>query len=376
MIKETRNIRATIRRDRIGTMTTGSWSRVVGATLLLTASTVSTGCSCGSTHGEVPASVSTVSPTTPPSAQDRPNPNGEPTDSKGSAAVPEQGAGSDLVSAVCDRTAVVESRGTISDSRITEASGLAASRSTPGVWWTHNDSGGKPELYAVDNSGRMLAVLHLEGSRAIDWEDIAVAVDRHGVESIYVADIGDGRRGRDHITIYRGAAPDLSIAANGTNPVRLSARADTFEFVYPDGPRDAEALIVDPTDGSIYIIDKDWSLRGNSNVYRGRPDSSSTASPVTLEKVRQLNFPPATLVTAADVSPDRTALAVRAYGIEYLYGLGPGEALTDALGREPCTGPKVAEAQGEAIAFSADSRSYATVAEGPNPTIHAVIVPE
>ena len=43
---------------------------------------------------------------------------------------------------------------TIRDPRITESSGLAASRLHPGIYWTHNDSDDGPYLYAVDSAHR------------------------------------------------------------------------------------------------------------------------------------------------------------------------------------------------------------------------------
>ena len=33
---------------------------------------------------------------------------------------------------------------------VRESSGLAVSRAYPGVFWTHNDSGDRPRLYALD----------------------------------------------------------------------------------------------------------------------------------------------------------------------------------------------------------------------------------
>src|SRR5688500_11122535 len=48
--------------------------------------------------------------------------------------------------------------GEISHPRITESSGLAASRQFPGVFWTHNDGGGgkKQVLYAISREGKPL----------------------------------------------------------------------------------------------------------------------------------------------------------------------------------------------------------------------------
>src|SRR5205823_4060463 len=51
---------------------------------------------------------------------------------------------------------------TIGDSRIAESSGLAASRTHPGIYWTHNDSSDGPYVYAVDGrTGRTVARITL-----------------------------------------------------------------------------------------------------------------------------------------------------------------------------------------------------------------------
>jgi len=56
---------------------------------------------------------------------------------------------------------------------INESSGLAAGRINPDVFWTHNDSGGGPRLFAFDKQGRSVADLTVPGARARDWEDMA-----------------------------------------------------------------------------------------------------------------------------------------------------------------------------------------------------------
>src|SRR5688500_1087773 len=54
-----------------------------------------------------------------------------------------------------------------------EGSGLAASRSMPGRFWAHNDSG-QPVLFALDAKGMVTGQLRLTGARVEDWEAIAV----------------------------------------------------------------------------------------------------------------------------------------------------------------------------------------------------------
>src|SRR6059058_4342891 len=76
---------------------------------------------------------------------------------------------------------------TIKDSRITESSGLAASHLHPGIYWTHNDSGDGPYIYAVDSStGKTVARVTLSGiGSPRDVEAISIGPGNQ----IYVGDI-------------------------------------------------------------------------------------------------------------------------------------------------------------------------------------------
>jgi hypothetical protein len=54
-----------------------------------------------------------------------------------------------------------------------EGSGVAASRRTPGRFWSHNDSG-DPVLFALDGDGRVIGRLRIAGAVVEDWEALAV----------------------------------------------------------------------------------------------------------------------------------------------------------------------------------------------------------
>src|SRR5688572_24526075 len=57
---------------------------------------------------------------------------------------------------------------------VPEASGLVASRSTPGRLWVHNDSG-KPEIFALDANGKVAGTVAVAGASLVDWEAMASA---------------------------------------------------------------------------------------------------------------------------------------------------------------------------------------------------------
>lgn len=51
---------------------------------------------------------------------------------------------------------------------IKEASGIVASRRSPGTLWVHNDSGASATLYALTSTGAMQAIYSLDGASAQD----------------------------------------------------------------------------------------------------------------------------------------------------------------------------------------------------------------
>src|SRR5881397_3721392 len=56
--------------------------------------------------------------------------------------------------------------GRINHPRLTESSGVAASRQYPGVFWTHNDGGGfkKQVLYGIRRDGKFVSEFRVEGA--------------------------------------------------------------------------------------------------------------------------------------------------------------------------------------------------------------------
>src|ERR1700742_2093879 len=81
---------------------------------------------------------------------------------------------------------------TVKNPAVTESSGLVASRTTPGAYWTHNDSGDGPFIYAFDTRGDSFGTFRVSGAEARDWEDIAAGPGPQPNRSyLYIGDIGD-----------------------------------------------------------------------------------------------------------------------------------------------------------------------------------------
>jgi hypothetical protein len=268
--------------------------------------------------------------------------------------------------------------GAIEDERLVELSGLAASRRHPGVLWGHNDSGGEPELYAMDERGRSLGAYPLRGAEAIDWEDIAAGPGADGTgDHVYIGDIGDNGAERSSVTVYRVPEPDATPA----RPGRELTGVEAIELTYPDRPLDAEALLVDPRTGDVVIVTKSFS--GSSRLLEASA-ADLVDGPVTMADRGALPIPlpadpglglPGTMVTAGDVSPDGSLVLLRTYRSVLVFEREDDQTLAEALQGEPCSAPQAEEDQGEAAAFTGDGSSYVTASEGRGATIYRVEVP-
>jgi len=282
-------------------------------------------------------------------------------------------AGCRSASGDCPKFLAGRKVGTVQSALIKEASGLAASRKTPGVLWIHND-GGSPCVYAITPEGKLLGVYNLAGAKVRNWEDIAIGPGPEpNVDYLYVGDIGDNNAKRKDVTVYRIIEPNVNAGQASVN-VAIN-NVESIVLVYPDGPRDAETLLLDPLTKDIYIISKE----GTSKVYRAAyPQSSfassfaiamedrqatedrSTTGKTTLEQVTKLHWG---MATAGDISPDGREIVVRGYFGASLW-LRPKEGpMWKAFENSECSIPIILEQQGEAICFDANGAGYYTTSE-------------
>lgn len=228
-----------------------------------------------------------------------------------------------------------------------EASGLAASVSAPGRLWSHNDSG-KPEIYALDTTGKITGTVVLSGAQVVDWE--AVASARCGSGScLYVADIGDNAARRKDITVYRVLEPSQP---RGTAHVDAVLRA-----AYPDGAHDAEALLV-TSDGTLYIVTKGET--GPVSLYRFPRDAGS-GNTVRLERVgsplSKRASSPAGRITDGAISPDGAQVVLRTLSTLTFY-TAADFLKGDFRQTRRMDLKALREPQGEGVAFGASNIVY------------------
>ncbi|MEY2426189.1 MAG: hypothetical protein QOI61_1761, partial [Actinomycetota bacterium] len=276
----------------------------------------------------------------------------------------------------CARFGAGTVAGHVQSTKLTEISGLVASRRHPGVYWTHNDSGGKPEVFALTLAGGDLGSYAFPGAAAVDWEDIGIGPKAGAAGSyIYAADIGDNAAeaplgglgtAREKVTIYRAAEPAVAPKAPG---VPLTA-VEHFDLVYPAGREDAEAVLVDPISGDLVIVTK--SPIGQSRILVAPAAAMVNGATITMRDFGTIQIIPpvvvstfpGTWVTGADISADGSLILLRTYQAVLAFPRAKGESVPDALHGASCTAPSVEETQGEAIAIAADGSRYTTISEG------------
>src|SRR4029079_19432407 len=140
-----------------------------------------------------------------------------------------------------------------------------------------------------------------------------------------------------------------------------------FTFAYPDGPHDAESMIVDPLTRDIYIITKrDATFK---YVYKAAyPQSTSGTTTLTLAAT----LTNGNTLTGAAISPDGSQILIRAYTTNsgLMYTRPAGGSIADAFATTPVGVPLAVEIQGEAIGFDPNGWGYYTTSEGSGAPIH------
>ncbi|MEZ4396456.1 MAG: hypothetical protein R3C71_06080 [Candidatus Krumholzibacteriia bacterium] len=248
-----------------------------------------------------------------------------------------------------------QTAGLLACDAIDEASGLAASRMNADVFWIHNDSGDSPRVFAVGPKGEHLGAYTLLGAKAVDWEDMAVGPGPvPGREYLYLADIGDNNAKHASVTVYR--VPEPVVRADQEPVESALSGVEALRMVYPDGPRDAETLLVDPLTRDLVIVSK---REPTVHVYRAAYPQP-VDSVFTLQPCGEL---PLTMVTAGDVNAAGDAVLLKTYEGIYLFRRSAGQRLDEALQAPPLRLPYSPEPQGEAVAWSADGETYYTVSE-------------
>jgi len=208
-----------------------------------------------------------------------------------------------------------------------ESSGLARSKVHDGVFWSHNDSGGAPEIFALDFTGNDLGRVSVSGATSRDWEDITT----DHVGNLWILDGGNNKNKRRDLTVIRVPEPtSLNGAVMADRLVRYHFPEQTA-FPPPDKNFDSEALFWDR--GRLMLLTKHradtrtvlYAFPEGFEKAVDRPlGSPSDLVSVPLERVSEFdvggdkeNF--GGKVTAADISQDGKHLAVLTYHAVFVF---------------------------------------------------------
>ena len=258
--------------------------------------------------------------------------------------------------------------GRLENKAIDEASGIARSQRQRGVFWIVNDSG-KPRLHAVDGNGRKLGQVKVDDAKNVDWEDIASFV-LNGTPYLLVADIGDNDNKRKDVTIYVVEEPK-------TDQDEAEV-AWSFDYSYPRGSRDAEALTVDIDNERILVLTKrDIPAVLYELPLRPTTDDRQRAKPLGVVRSlpqpsrQDVEFAPATKnwywqPSGMDISADGRAAVVLTYRGVFYYRRKENSSWIDAFQMRPAPISAGDFSKAESVAFSPDGRSVYVTFENPN----------
>jgi hypothetical protein len=210
------------------------------------------------------------------------------------------------------------------DPEIIESSGLVA---RDGLFATVNDSGDAARVFTVDPATGDTVGTTGWGASAVDIEALAPL----GEGDVLVGDIGDNSHQRESITVTRVPMGKGDIDASATS----------FQLTYPDGPHDAESLLVHPRTRQVFVVAKEIIGR----LYAA-PEQLTEDGPNRLDEVGEV------LPVATDGAffPSGDHLVLRGYTTAAVYRWPSLEVVGEF------DLPK--QRQGEAIAVDEDGEVY------------------
>ncbi|WP_369141097.1 hypothetical protein [Modestobacter versicolor] len=236
----------------------------------------------------------------------------------------------------------------VTDPRLPELSGLVGAGD---AMLAMNDGGARAEVFVLDGACAVGDVRAADVD-PYDPEDLALGADG----TIWLADTGDNNHTRETVAL-------IGLRADGSSTLT--------RLTYPDGPHDAEALLMAP-DGTPYVVTKE--VLGASSVYR--PDAPlADGATVPMSRVVELGFTLTgtpggpvgragqLLVTGGAVSGDGQRIALRTYTDAYVWPL-TGSDVAGALAGAPVRVALPESPQGEAIAFASNHRDLLVASEG------------
>lgn len=238
-----------------------------------------------------------------------------------------------------------------------------------GHLWTHNDSGGKPILYALDTATfEVVQRVTLGNAENKDWEDICTDGER-----VYVGDFGNNKGKRKNLRLYTfplSALPDTGDAVITVDSIRFSFD-DQTEFEYKKHEHDFDCEAVFATDEHLYLFSKGWAT-GTTRLYRLPKEPGTYRAEVVN------GFDSQGLITGADYDRETKTLALVGYvkdvWLPFLYLIYDFDDAGVKLSHRRFEMPFMTGTQTEGICFFDQGRCYLSAETSPTITSRVFII--
>lgn len=258
---------------------------------------------------------------------------------------------------------------------LVENSGAAMSRRKPGVWFTINDSGNDPELFALDTTGAARGTWTVRGVENRDWETLALGpcagpgLPDGATDCVYIGEIGDNDAKHSTVSIHRVVEPRAE-----DDRFEGELESVTLTFVYEGGPRDVESMYVGP-DGTLFFfskrrLDDDAGRMRPSLIFSLPPDAWQHGdSVVAAALIDSLPIVPGSAlgrqITGADPGRGFRTVGVRTYTQLYVFlaDSTTGRVRTD-IAPTVCNVAGLDEKQGEGLSWFGDRGEWMLTSEG------------
>ena len=232
-----------------------------------------------------------------------------------------------------------------------------------GRLWTHNDSGGKPILYALDTTNfEIVQRITLAHAKNKDWEDVCT-----DGKSVFVGDFGNNKGNRKNLKIYTfplSALPEEGDATITYDSILFRFEDQTiFEKRLFAHDFDCEAVFA--TDDCLYLLSKGWET-GTTRLYR----MPKTPGDYVAEVVN--GFDSQGLITGADYDKENRILVIVGYvktlWKPFMYLIFDFDETGVKLPNRRFEMPQLVGAQMEGICFFDDGRCFVTAETSPTMT--------
>ena len=237
-----------------------------------------------------------------------------------------------------------------------------------GRLWTHNDSGGKPILYALDTTTfEVVQRITLDKVKNKDWEDVCT-----DGENVFVGDFGNNKGNRKDLRIYMFPLADIPQGGDAVLTV------DSITFRFADQTDFSKRKVHDfdcesffASDKNLYLFSKGWET-GTTRLYR----LPKTPGDYVAEVVN--GFDSQGLLTGADYDRENHVLVLVGYvktiWKPFMYLIFDFDENGEKLSNHRFEMPHLAGAQTEGVCFFDNGRCYLTAETSPTVTSRVFVV--